>query len=81
VRPEHAIAALDDARGGPLAEGAVGGGTGMTCYGFKGGSGTASRRVRMAVAAETMIGRDDHRSPGLAHGALVELLSAAPGAV
>jgi D-aminopeptidase len=41
----HAVAALDAARGGPVAEGAVGGGTGMTCYAFKGGSGTSSRRV------------------------------------
>jgi aryl-alcohol dehydrogenase-like predicted oxidoreductase/L-aminopeptidase/D-esterase-like protein len=39
------VAALDAARSGPLAEGAVGGGTGMICYGFKGGSGTASRLV------------------------------------
>ena len=39
------FAALDAAAGGPLEEGSVGGGTGMICYGFKGGSGTASRRV------------------------------------
>lgn len=45
VRPEHAVAALDAARSGPVAEGSVGGGTGMNCYGFKGGSGTASRVV------------------------------------
>jgi D-aminopeptidase len=45
VRPEHAVAALDAATGGRVAEGAVGGGTGMVCYGFKGGSGTASRAV------------------------------------
>jgi D-aminopeptidase len=45
VRPEHAVAAIQTATGGPVAEGAVGGGTGMTCYGFKGGCGTASRRV------------------------------------
>ena len=37
--------ALDRARSGPLAEGSVGGGTGMNCYGFKGGTGTASRQV------------------------------------
>ena len=43
VKPEHAIAALDGARGGPVAEGNVGGGTGMICHGFKGGIGTASR--------------------------------------
>jgi len=45
VRPEHARLALDEARSGPLAEGNVGGGTGMVCYGFKGGTGTASRRL------------------------------------
>ncbi len=37
--------ALDSAAGGPLVEGSVGGGTGMSCYGFKGGTGTASRLV------------------------------------
>lgn len=46
VRPEHAAAALDAAAAGPVAEGNVGGGTGMNCYGFKGGTGTASRVVR-----------------------------------
>ncbi|GAA5157038.1 P1 family peptidase [Pseudonocardia eucalypti] len=46
VRAEHAHHAIDTAAGGPVAEGSVGGGTGMTCYAFKGGSGTASRRVR-----------------------------------
>ncbi|BBZ75952.1 aminopeptidase [Mycolicibacterium anyangense] len=45
VRPEHAVAALDAAAGGPVAEGSVGGGTGMNCYEFKGGNGTASRLV------------------------------------
>jgi len=43
VKAEHAIAALDGARGGPVAEGNVGGGTGMVCHSFKGGIGTASR--------------------------------------
>lgn len=42
---EHVRAALDCARGGPVPEGAVGGGTGMIAYEFKGGTGTASRRV------------------------------------
>jgi D-aminopeptidase len=45
VRPEHAVAAIDAARGGPVPQGSVGGGTGMVCYGFKGGTGTASRLV------------------------------------
>ncbi len=45
VRPEHVIEALRQARGGPVEEGCVGGGTGMRAYGFKAGIGTASRRV------------------------------------
>ena len=45
VRAEHAVRAIDDARGGAIEEGSVGGGTGMVCYGFKGGSGSASRLV------------------------------------
>jgi len=45
VQPAHAIAAIDAALPGPISEGSVGGGTGMNCYGFKGGSGTASRTV------------------------------------
>jgi L-aminopeptidase/D-esterase-like protein len=43
VRPEHVFAALDGAAMGPITEGNVGGGTGMVCYEFKGGSGTSSR--------------------------------------
>src|SRR6266540_2325119 len=43
VRAEHVFAALDAASDGAVAEGAVGGGTGMICHGFKGGIGTASR--------------------------------------
>jgi D-aminopeptidase len=45
VHPETAVAALDAATGGPVEEGSVGGGTGMNCYGFKGGTGTSSRLV------------------------------------
>jgi L-aminopeptidase/D-esterase-like protein len=40
--------ALDDAAAGPVGEGSVGGGTGMNCYDFKGGTGTSSRRVTVA---------------------------------
>ena len=55
VTAAHARAALDAAATGPLAEGNVGGGTGMVCYEFKGGTGTASRRA--AIGGETfMIG-------------------------
>ena len=43
VKPEHAFSALDGARSGPVEQGAVGGGTGMICHGFKGGIGSASR--------------------------------------
>jgi L-aminopeptidase/D-esterase-like protein len=45
VRQEHALSALTSADSGVLAEGNVGGGTGMICHGFKGGIGTASRRL------------------------------------
>jgi D-aminopeptidase len=45
VQPEHLFAALDSASTGPMPEGGVGGGTGMVCHGFKGGTGTASRIV------------------------------------
>jgi D-aminopeptidase len=45
ITKAHAFAALDSARGGAVREGNVGGGTGMVAHGFKGGIGTASRRV------------------------------------
>ena len=45
VKPEHVFAALDGARSGRVAEGNVGGGTGMRCYGFKCGTGTSSRAI------------------------------------
>lgn len=45
VTPMHVFSALDSASGGLPREGAVGGGTGMICHGFKGGIGTASRRL------------------------------------
>jgi D-aminopeptidase len=48
VTEEHALAALRSARGGPVAEGNVGGGTGMATYEFKGGTGTSSRRFELS---------------------------------
>jgi L-aminopeptidase/D-esterase-like protein len=48
VTPEHAIAAIEAAAPGPVAEGSVGGGNGMIAYEFKGGTGTASRLVALA---------------------------------
>jgi L-aminopeptidase/D-esterase-like protein len=47
VQPEHAIAALEARSTGPVAEGSTGGGNGMIAYEFKGGTGTASRRVAL----------------------------------
>ncbi|MGA7871505.1 MAG: P1 family peptidase [Candidatus Binatus sp.] len=60
VTAEHAWAALASARGGHVAEGCVGGGTGMIGYGWKGGIGTASRRL-------------DRRAGGYTVGVLVQL--------
>ncbi|MFI5311132.1 MAG: P1 family peptidase [Gemmatimonadales bacterium] len=55
VKPEHVFAALDGAKGGVVpAEGNVGGGTGMTCFGFKGSTGTASRRIPDAQGGYTV---------------------------
>lgn len=48
VKAEHVFGAIDTARGGPLAEGNVGGGTAMTCHEFKCGTGTSSRVVEIA---------------------------------
>ncbi len=45
VTKQHAADAIDNAKTGPVAEGNVGGGTGMTCNQFKGGTGTSSRRI------------------------------------
>jgi D-aminopeptidase len=45
VKESNAYQALDSAKSGPIKEGNVGGGTGMVCLGFKGGTGTASRVV------------------------------------
>jgi D-aminopeptidase len=44
---QHIIAALESAQSGPVAEGNAGGGTGMICYEFKGGTGTSSRQVEV----------------------------------
>ncbi len=54
VTPDHAIAALNAAAGGPVAEGSTGGGNGMISYQFKGGTGTASRRFSIGDVTYTM---------------------------
>jgi D-aminopeptidase len=50
VKRDHVFAALDTATAGPVKEGNAGGGTGMVCMGFKGGTGTSSRSVRAGNA-------------------------------
>jgi L-aminopeptidase/D-esterase-like protein len=54
VRREHVFQALEGARPGPVAEGSVGGGTGMKCFEFKCGIGTASRRLDAASGGYTV---------------------------
>jgi D-aminopeptidase len=54
VKPQDAIAAMQDAHSGAIAEGNVGGGTGMICFEFKGGTGTASRRLPAAEGGYTV---------------------------
>ncbi len=54
VTPADAIAAITNAKTGPVAEGNVGGGTGMSCHQFKGGTGTSSRRVTILAKAYTV---------------------------
>jgi L-aminopeptidase/D-esterase-like protein len=64
VKEHHVIAALDSATSGSIEEGNVGGGTGMMCYEFKGGTGTASRKLpeklggwTVGALAQTNFGR------------------------
>ncbi|CDX31102.1 Peptidase S58 DmpA [Mesorhizobium plurifarium] len=54
ITVDHAIEAIDNAAGGGIEEGSVGGGTGMNCYAFKGGSGSASRIVDYGHRAYTV---------------------------
>jgi L-aminopeptidase/D-esterase-like protein len=54
VKPADVDAAIEDAHGGPVAEGNVGGGTGMVCFEFKGGTGTASRKLSAAHGGYTV---------------------------
>lgn len=54
VKPEHVLSALDGATSGAVQEGNVGGGTGMVCHGFKGGIGTASRKLESTEGGYTV---------------------------
>lgn len=77
VTEEHARAALENAHGGYVEEGNVGGGTGMRCHGFKGGTGTASRLITDIPEKEYTVGvlvqanhgtRDEFRIKGVPFG-------------
>ena len=54
VKPQNAFEALDTAASGAVPEGNVGGGTGMICFGFKGGIGTASRKLDDKAGGNTL---------------------------
>jgi D-aminopeptidase len=54
VRPEHVVDAIGAARGGAVAEGSVGAGTGTQAFGWKGGIGTSSRRLTAALGGYTV---------------------------
>ncbi len=54
VKKEHVLEAIRNAAGGPVEEGAVGAGTGTSCYGFKGGIGTASRKLPEKLGGYTV---------------------------
>ncbi len=54
VKESNAFEALNTAKSGPVAEGNVGGGTGMRCLGFKGGTGTASRLIKIGDSTYTI---------------------------
>ena len=54
VTDEHVISAIESATPGPIELGSVGGGTGMVCYDFKGGSGSASRKVEVGESTYTV---------------------------
>ncbi|KAA0281562.1 MAG: P1 family peptidase [Anaerolineales bacterium] len=67
VKEEHVFEALDSAASGAIAEGGIGGGTGMMCYEFKGGTGTSSRRLpeksggwTVGALAQTNFGRREY---------------------
>jgi D-aminopeptidase len=62
VTPEHVVSALAAATDGVVAEGAVGGGTGMVCHGFKGGIGTASRVIEQGTVGALVQANHGRRS-------------------
>ena len=87
VKKEHVFQALDAAKSGPLAEGNVGGGTGMIAHGFKGGTGTSSRIISdkdgsyvLGVLVQANYGRRDlFRVAGVPVGKEITDLAPHPG--
>jgi D-aminopeptidase len=65
VRSEHVFGALERAADGPVEQGAVGGGTGMICHGFKGGIGTASRTTEAGHTVGVLVQANHGRRPRL----------------
>ena len=88
VKPEHVFAALDGATSGAVKEGNVGGGTGMVCYQFKCGTGTASRKLNANAGGYTVGvlvqanhgGRAELRIAGVPIGAEIPVAPARPPA-
>src|SRR5205085_3052118 len=68
VKPEDVAHAIEAAQSGAIEEGSVGGGTGMICYEFKGGTGTASRMIPVAA----VVGRGSSETKQFAIGVLVQ---------
>jgi len=54
VTDQHVFDAIESAHSGPIDQGSVGGGTGMICYDFNAGSGTASRQIKISAKAYTL---------------------------
>jgi D-aminopeptidase len=87
VKPEHVFAAIEAAKTGPVAEGNVGGGTGMICYGFKCGTGTASRKLAQPSGGYTVGvlvqanhgGRSELRIAGVPVGQQISVQTPRPG--
>lgn len=65
VTEEHVLQAIETAASGPVAEGNVGAGTGLICYGFKGGIGTASRRTEEGYTVGVLVQANGGRRPEL----------------
>jgi L-aminopeptidase/D-esterase-like protein len=87
VKKEHVFQAIEAAKSGPLAEGNVGGGTGMIAHGFKGGTGTSSRIISdqngsytLGVLVQANYGRRDlFRVAGVPVGKEITDLAPRPG--